>query len=99
MNKRAKLIAARLRKGWSQEALAEKVGVARNTVSAWERGIADPYPLHVQHLCNVFAMSVEELDLASGDKEVLSNSVRLQGSPSHSSTVQDIMRMQDGSSE
>jgi transcriptional regulator with XRE-family HTH domain len=34
--KREKLIAARYSKGWSQEALAEKVGVARNTLSAWE---------------------------------------------------------------
>jgi transcriptional regulator with XRE-family HTH domain len=63
MKKREKLIAARRGKGWSQEALAEKVGVARNTLSAWERGIADPYPLHVQRLCEVFALSAEELDL------------------------------------
>src|SRR4051812_26779943 len=67
MKKRAKLIAARLGKGWSQEALAEKVGVARNTVSTWERGTADPYPLHVQRLCNLFATSVAELDLTVQD--------------------------------
>jgi hypothetical protein len=58
MNKRAQLIAARLGKGWSQEALAEKIG------------ITDPYPLHVQHLCNVFALSTEDLDLVNSNKEV-----------------------------
>jgi transcriptional regulator with XRE-family HTH domain len=99
MNKRTKLIAARLSKGWSQEALAEKVGVARNTVSAWERGIADPYPVHMQRLCNVFALSTEDLDLLPGGKDVASHSAPLQDSSSHSSPAQDIMRMQDASSE
>ena len=32
------LQAARARRGWSQERLAEEVGVAGNTVSRWERG-------------------------------------------------------------
>jgi transcriptional regulator with XRE-family HTH domain len=77
--KREKLITARYGKGWSQEELAEIVDVARNTVSAWERGIADPYPVHVQRLCEVFARSAKDLDLVTGDKEIASNSVQLQG--------------------
>lgn len=77
--KREKLITARYSKGWSQEELAEKVDVARNTVSAWERGIADPYPVHVQRLCTVFALSAKDLDLVTGNQEMTSNSVQLQG--------------------
>jgi transcriptional regulator with XRE-family HTH domain len=80
MKKREKLAAARYNKGWSQEQLAEKIGVTRNTVSAWERGMIDPYPVHVQHLCNVFALSVEDLDLVSDDKKATANSVSLQES-------------------
>lgn len=74
--KRAKLTAARLKRGWSQEALAEQVSVTRNTVSAWERGMIDPYPVHVHSLCKVFAMSMEELDLESQNKEIASNSMQ-----------------------
>jgi transcriptional regulator with XRE-family HTH domain len=78
MKKREKLVVARLRRGWSQEALAEKIGVTRNTVSAWERGMIDPYPVHVQRLCNVFATSVEELDLAvKHGSEILEESPEL----------------------
>lgn len=76
--KREKLVAVRRSKGWSQEQLAEKIGVARNTLSAWERGIADPYPVHVQRLCEVFALSASDLDLVS--KEMISNFVQLEGS-------------------
>lgn len=78
--KRAKLMAARYSRGWSQEELAEKVRVTRNTVSAWERGMIDPYPMHVQSLCTVFAMSAEDLDLGSHEKEIASNSLLLQES-------------------
>jgi transcriptional regulator with XRE-family HTH domain len=79
MKKREKLVAARLGKGWSQEALAEKVGVTRNTLSAWERGIANPYPVHVQRLCDVFATSAEELSLVNS-KDVALNIPTIEGS-------------------
>jgi transcriptional regulator with XRE-family HTH domain len=35
---RTKLATARYEKGWSQEEVAERVGVTRNTFSKWERG-------------------------------------------------------------
>jgi transcriptional regulator with XRE-family HTH domain len=34
---RTKLAAARYEEGWSQEEVAERVGVTRNTFSKWER--------------------------------------------------------------
>ena len=44
---RTNLAAARYEKGWSQEEVAERVGVTRNTLSKWERGVVTPYPLHI----------------------------------------------------
>jgi transcriptional regulator with XRE-family HTH domain len=54
---RTKLAAARYEKGWSQEEVAERVGVTRNTFSKWERGIVVPYPIHVHRLCEVYGKS------------------------------------------
>ena len=54
--KRTKLQKARYRKGLSQEALAEEIGVSRNEVSQWENGHRTPYPLYVGKLCNFFGV-------------------------------------------
>lgn len=43
------LHAARLRLGWSQQRLAETLGVARNTVARWEMG-RHPIPAMAAHL-------------------------------------------------
>jgi CRISPR-associated endonuclease Cas3-HD len=66
---RTKLATARYEKGWSQEEVAERVGVTRNTFSKWERGIVAPYPIHVHRLCEVYGKSASELDLAYKDKK------------------------------
>lgn len=44
MNKKLadSIIALRKKNGLSQEQLAEKIGISRQTVSNWERGIATP---------------------------------------------------------
>jgi transcriptional regulator with XRE-family HTH domain len=60
---RAELAKARYSKGWSQEKLAETIGVSRNTISQWERGLLRPYPIHVHKLCEVFGKTAEELGL------------------------------------
>ena len=60
---RARLAAARYGEGWSQEELAERVGVTRSTISQWERGLSHPYPIHVWRLCKLFAKTAEELEL------------------------------------
>src|SRR5450631_3902618 len=60
---RTKLATARYEKGWSQEEVAERVGVTRNTFSKWERGVVTPYPFHIHRLCKLFEKTTEELDL------------------------------------
>lgn len=61
--KRIHLVMARYNKGWSQEKAAESIGITRNTLSQWERGISDPYPIHVHKLCEIYGKTAIELDL------------------------------------
>ncbi len=60
---RERLKEARYHKGWSQEQLAEYIGVTRNTVSRWEQGLSRPYPIHKQKICTLFQMQAATLDL------------------------------------
>jgi transcriptional regulator with XRE-family HTH domain len=50
----------RLERGWSQAELAERVGVAINTVHGWERGTA-PGISSLQALCVVLGVPLNEL--------------------------------------
>ena len=58
-----KLIAARVQKYWTQEELAEFVGVTFVTISRWENGAQQPRPYAVRKLCQVFEASPEDLGL------------------------------------
>lgn len=48
-------------KGLSQEKLAEKVNVSRQTISNWELGETSPNPEQLLILSEVFLVSVDEL--------------------------------------
>lgn len=61
---RARLSSARNEKGWSQEYLAERVGVERITVQRWEAGRTNPQPPHQIRLCKLFEKTAQELGLA-----------------------------------
>lgn len=50
-------------RGWSQEEAAARVGVTRNTLGRWELGTAEPYPVHIARLCELYGKSPEGLDL------------------------------------
>lgn len=63
--KRMKLTALRQAKGLSQLELAESIGVSRESISLWERGVADPHPSQVRRLCNYFEKEADELDLGT----------------------------------
>ncbi len=65
--KNDKLRSARIQRGWSRKAIAEKLGVDVFTYSDWERGKHKPYPCHIKELCNLFNKSPEELDLVKQD--------------------------------
>lgn len=53
--------------GYSQEQLAEKLGVSRQAVSKWENGTASPGMDRLQDICHVFGVSLGELVGADAD--------------------------------
>lgn len=60
-----KLADLRKRNGFSQEALAEKMGVSRQAVSKWERGESNPDTDTLIELANLYSVS---LDVLVGNK-------------------------------
>jgi len=58
------LRAARQRRGWTQQIVADQIGAPLPlNVTRWERGTAFPSAFYVQKLCQIFQMSAEELGL------------------------------------
>ena len=55
----------RLRRGWSQQDVADKVGTTPLNVSRWERGNNLPNPYYRQKLSEVFEKSLQELGLVA----------------------------------
>lgn len=55
------LIQARLRQGWAQADLAEKMKVATKTVARWEAGRAIPQPIHRAKLGALLQVDPEAL--------------------------------------
>jgi len=72
----------RKRKKLSQEKLAEKVGVSRQSVSKWETGDAYPEMNNILELCKIFHCHINDLvndsiiDIDSLDDEVKMNVVK-----------------------
>ncbi|RSU04613.1 hypothetical protein CBF31_00935 [Vagococcus fessus] len=48
------------KEGLSQEALAQKLNVTRQSISKWERGEAKPDSAHLIHLTQIFQTSLED---------------------------------------
>lgn len=61
MNFSENLMRLRKEKGLSQEALGEKIGVTRQTVSKWETGETTPEMNKLIELAQFFAVSLDEL--------------------------------------
>ena len=77
-----KIMELRKKQGLSQEELAEKIGVARQTISKWELGETSPDLKQSKELSKIFNVSLDEL--ADNDiKEILvektSNTEKLAG--------------------
>lgn len=82
MNLGNKILALRKKKGLSQEALAEKVNVTRQTISNWELGETSPNPEQLKLLSKELNISIDEL-LDNDTKNILiekvSNTEKLAG--------------------
>lgn len=57
----SKLLALRKQNGFSQEELAEKLGVSRQAVSKWERGEASPDTENLILLAKIYGISLDRL--------------------------------------
>lgn len=60
--RRPRLAERRRALGYTQEFLAEQLGVDRTTVGRWERGETDPFPYLRRKLCQVLKVPPGELD-------------------------------------
>ena len=77
-----KIIDLRKKNGLSQEELAEKVGVARQTISKWELGETSPDLKQAKELSKIFNISLDELtgnDIKDVLVEKTSNTEKLAG--------------------
>ena len=64
-----KILNLRKARGWSQEELAEQIGVTRQAVSRWESGAAKPDADKIIAVCDLFGVSADYLlrDQYSGE--------------------------------
>ena len=77
-----KMMKLRKKNGLSQEELAEKVGVARQTISKWELGETAPDLKQSKNLSKIFNVSLDELtdnDIKDVLVEKTSNTEKLTG--------------------
>lgn len=77
-----KIMDLRKKNGLSQEELAEKVGVARQTISKWELGETSPDLKQSKELSKIFNVSLDELvnnDIKNVLVEKTSNTEKLAG--------------------
>ena len=56
-----KIMTLRRQKGWSQEELADRLGVSRQAVSKWESGTAQPELGKVTELARLLGVRVDDL--------------------------------------
>ena len=64
-----KLKDARMRSGFTQESVAEKVNVSRQTISNWENEKSYPDTISVIELSNLYSISLDEL--LKGDEKMM----------------------------
>lgn len=56
-----KILSMRKARGWSQEELAERIGVSRQAVSRWESDSAKPDADKIVAICDLFGVSADYL--------------------------------------
>ncbi len=73
-----KIINLRKSRGWSQEELAEKLDVSRQSVSKWESGVSNPELDKIVAMSTLFGVSTDYLlkDSATEEKEPIREFIR-----------------------
>ncbi len=77
-----KILKLRKKKGYSQEELAEKLDVTRQTISNWELGSTQPNPEQLKGLSKILNVSIDEMldnDIKGVIVEKVSNTEKLAG--------------------
>lgn len=82
MNLSEKIIFLRKQQSWSQEDLAERIGVSRQSVSKWESGTSAPELDRIVQLCRLFdvtadALIRDDLDLDGSETPPADRTARL----------------------
>lgn len=61
MSLKIRIIKLRDEMGWTQEELAERIGVSRSTVAKWESGRGTPTIGNIITLSEVFGVTIDSL--------------------------------------
>ena len=69
-----KLVNLRKENKLSQDALADKLGVTRQTISNWELNITKPDIIQIKNLSEIFNMSIDEL-LDNNTKDIIEKKI------------------------
>ncbi len=59
----------RQERGWTQAELAERLGVSRDSISAWERGLTSPRFRTVLRLAQLFRVSITDIAFGPAGQE------------------------------
>jgi len=80
-----RLVQLRKEKGFSQESLAEQLGISRQAVSKWERAESSPDTSNLISLAKLYGVSLDEL--VNVDQEKFESVISINETESFSSTV------------
>ncbi|MGH4008873.1 MAG: helix-turn-helix transcriptional regulator [Pseudonocardiaceae bacterium] len=90
--KRRSFARARKAAGYTQEGLAERLGVDRTTVARWEAGETEPHPWQRPKIAEAFGLSLCEFNQLLSDIGTTGRTVGISASPVEAPTLPDDAR-------
>lgn len=90
--KRRSFARARKAAGYTQESLAERLGVDRTTVARWEAGETEPHPWQRPKIAEAFGLSLCEFNQLLSDVGTTGHTVEVSASPVEAPTLPDDAR-------